>query len=65
MAFSYVNKKGQTYYLHSKKAGKGGKTEIYYFAKEPRENALDKVPDGFMVIESEKTALPILKKKVK
>jgi hypothetical protein len=64
MAYSYKNSKGQTYYLHSKKAGRGGTSnrDLYYFAKEAKENALDDIPKGYLVVESERTGLPILKK---
>ena len=55
MAFAYKNKKGNTYYLHNK-----GK--LFYFGKEQKENACD-LPEGCMVIESEKTGLPMVKRK--
>ncbi len=42
MAYSYTNKKGQTYYLHSR-----GK--LLYFSKDP-ENAID-LPEGMEVVE--------------
>ncbi len=64
MAYSYKNSRGQTYYLHSRKAGRGGTSnrDLFYFAKEPRENARESMPEGYEVIESERTGLPILKK---
>ncbi|HET6243715.1 MAG: hypothetical protein H0V01_08335 [Bacteroidetes bacterium] len=64
MAYSHKNSRGQTYYLHSRKAGRGGTSnrDLFFFAKEPRESALDKLPEGYEVIESERTGLPILKK---
>ncbi|MDQ3190922.1 MAG: hypothetical protein M3Q58_04945 [Bacteroidota bacterium] len=64
MAYSYKNSREQTYYLHSRKAGRGGTSnrDLFYFAKEPRENALDKLPEGYEVMESERTGLPILRK---
>jgi hypothetical protein len=41
---------------------KNGRTQtIYFFAKEPKEGALDAVPAGYMVSES-KNGLPVLKK---
>lgn len=65
MAYSYKNTRGQTYYLHSRKAGRGGSSDrdLYFFAKDIRDNALDKLPEGYEVVESERTGLPILKKK--
>lgn len=64
-AYSHTNSKGKTYILHGKEVTlKGGrKQQIYYFAKDARSNALDALPDGYKVIESERTGLPILKKK--
>lgn len=64
MAYSHTNSKGQTYYLHSKEVTlRGGrKQRIYYFGKEAKEGAVDAIPEGYIVIESAKTGLPILKK---
>jgi hypothetical protein len=64
MAYSYKNSRGQTYYLHSRKAGRGGTSnrDLFYFGKEAKENALDKMPEGYEVVESERTGLPILRK---
>jgi hypothetical protein len=64
MAYTFNNSKGVTYYLHSKKAQlRGGERQIFYFSKEEKENAVDKIPDGYEVKESERTGLPVLKKK--
>ena len=43
MAFTYTNSRGQSYILHSKDTVlKNGHTRtIYFFAKDPRENALN------------------------
>ncbi len=64
MAFSFTNKKGVKYYLHSKKVNlKGGREQvIYYFARDIRPGAQDAVPAGYKVIETDKTGMPILKK---
>jgi hypothetical protein len=65
MAFAFTNKKGVKYFLHSKKVNlKGGRGQtIYYFAKDVRPaDALDAVPAGYKVKETEKTGMPILKK---
>jgi hypothetical protein len=64
MAYSHVNSKGQTYYLHSKDVTlKGGRQQtIYFFARDIREGALDELPEGRIVIENTRTGLPILKK---
>jgi YHS domain-containing protein len=65
MAFSVESKKsGKTYYLHSKDVKlKGDRIQtIYYFGGEAKENALDELPKGYIVIENERTGLPMLKK---
>lgn len=64
MAFSYRNSKGTTYYLHAKsRTLKSGKeTRLFFFAKEVKDGALDKVPDGYQVSETA-NGLPVLKKK--
>ena len=64
MAFSYTNKKGVKYFLHFKDVTlRGGrKQRIYFFARDERENSLDEVPDGYKVVETERTGMPVLKK---
>ena len=69
MAYSYQNKKGQTYFLHSKDVtlkSTGRIQTIYYFAKEvksgPGVTALSALPSGRTVVENERTGLPFLKK---
>ena len=64
MAYEFTNSKGVTYYLHYKDVNlKGGRMQrIYYFARDIRDGALDDVPGGFQVIETERTGMPILKK---
>lgn len=65
MAYQFTNSKGVRYYLHYKDVNlKGGRRQrIYYFARDVRSGALDDVPAGFKVIETERTGMPILKKK--
>lgn len=66
MAYSVTSKKsGKPYYLHTRTTTlKGGrKQQIYFFAGQPGEGALDDLPEGYQVIENERTGLPILKKK--
>jgi hypothetical protein len=65
MAFAFKNSKGTTYYLHFKDVNlKGGRQQrIYYFARDVRQGALDDVPAGYKVVETERTGMPILKKK--
>jgi hypothetical protein len=65
MAFEFKNSKGVSYFLHSREVTlKGGRTQrIYFFARDIRPDALNAVPEGFMVMETAKTGMPILKKK--
>ncbi len=65
MAYNVVSKKsGKTYHLHARPQTRGGKTVIFYFfAGAVGEGALDKLPDGYEVVEMERTGLPMLKKK--
>ncbi len=64
MAYEFTNSKGVKYYLHFKDVNlKGGRLQrIYYFARDIRAGALDEVPAGFRVVETERTGMPILKK---
>lgn len=67
MPVEFKNSKGVKYYLHSRDAHlKGGRTQkIFYFARDVREDALEKVPKGYKIVETEISNLPILKKKGK
>jgi hypothetical protein len=64
MAFSYQNAKGVTYYLHGKKVTlkNGRNQQIYFFARDVRAEALDAVPAGYVVVETKRTGMPVLKK---
>ncbi|MBT3865344.1 hypothetical protein HOE67_00735 [Candidatus Peregrinibacteria bacterium] len=65
MAYAHTNSKGQTYYLHTKEVTlRGGRLQrIFYFAREAKPNdALDEMPDGYLVVENKRTGLPMLKK---
>lgn len=64
MAFSHVNSKGQTYYLHQRDVTlKGGRQQrIYFFAREEKDGVIDALPEGYEVVENTRTGLPILKK---
>jgi len=64
-AFSYTNKKGIEYFLHTKEVTlkNGRKQRIYYFAKEVRAaDALESVPAGYKVVETVRTGMPVLKR---
>lgn len=62
--YSYVNKKGLTYYLNSLRVTlkNGFKNVIYYFTRNVRATAINELPEGFIVVESKRTALPLLKR---
>lgn len=64
MPFPTKSKKsGKDYFLHIKekpKAG-GGVTRLFYFSGDPT-GAEEKIPDGYHVVENERTGLPFLKK---
>jgi hypothetical protein len=64
MAYAHTNSKGQTYFLHSRNVKlRGGRDQvIFFFAREEKEGVIDAVPDGYMVIENQKTGLPMLKR---
>ena len=63
MAFSFTNKRGVTYFLHSNsKTTSTGKTQtLYFFSKEQKTGVLDAVPAGYKVEETA-NGLPVLKK---
>lgn len=63
-AFSYTNKKGQTYYLHTKEVTlKNGRVQkIYYFCRDVRPEAISEVPEGMEVMETQRTGMPVLKR---
>ena len=65
MAYSVKNGRGQEYYLHRKDILPRNQTTprpMYFFAKSVREGAQDALPDGYEVIENERTGLPMLRK---
>jgi regulator of protease activity HflC (stomatin/prohibitin superfamily) len=63
MDFSYTNKRGVTYFLHSREnPTKAGKTRtLYFFAKEKKAGILHALPLGYKVEETA-NGLPVLKK---
>jgi hypothetical protein len=64
MAFQYKNAKGNTYFLHSRttQLRNGKEQRIFFFAKEVKDGAIDSVPEGYVVSETQ-NGLPVLKKK--
>lgn len=66
MAYTYTNKKGTKYYLHKTTVQlRGGNRQqvIYYFSRQAGEKAIDDLPEGFEVVENQRTGLPVLRKK--
>jgi len=64
-AYSYTNKKGQTYYLHTQEVTlkNGRKQRIFFFARDVRPgSSLPAVPEGYKVVETQRTGMPVLKK---
>lgn len=63
-AFAYTNSKGQTYYLHTRQVTlKNLRVQtIYFFARDVRDGALEAVPEGYEVVETERTGMPVLKR---
>ena len=59
MAYSYKNKKGQIYWLHSREVKTGAK--LFFFSKKPEES-ID-LPPSYQVFENPRTGLPMVKKK--
>ncbi len=64
MAFSYKNKKGDTYYLHARvtKTKSGKERRLYFFSREQKAGVQNELPAGYQVDET-RTGLPVLKKK--
>jgi hypothetical protein len=63
MAYTYKNAKGDKYYLHKKEnTGRGNEGEIFFFSKEEGKDSLDELPEGYEVVENERSGLPVLKK---
>lgn len=55
MGYTHKNSRGVTYYLHTR----GGK--LFFFSKNPADSV--DLPDGLMVVENERTGLPLVKRK--
>lgn len=65
MAYQYTNSKGTIYYLHRKEItlrGSGRTQLIYFFSKQPTDDTVDELPEGYIVVENKRTGLPVLKK---
>lgn len=60
MPYEHTNSKGMKYFLNSTPGGRNGKN-IYFFSKEPKSPC--ELQEGYTIVESPLTKLPILKKK--
>lgn len=63
-AFSFTNSKDQVYYLHTKDVTLKNKRvqTIYFFCRDVRDGYLEAVPEGFEVMETKRTGMPVLKR---
>ena len=59
MSFTYTNRKGFTYYL-CQTTTRTGKTR-YYFAREPKDTPVEKLPVGYQVEESVNAVVSLVK----
>ncbi len=66
MTYCHKNQKGQDYFLHRRHVTlRGGRDQIiYFFAREVKDGALEDLPEGYQVVENQRTGLPLLKKEV-
>lgn len=65
MAYQHTNSKGTKYYLNSREItlrGSGKTQRIFFFSRDERNETGIEMPDGYQVVESKKTGLPVLKK---
>jgi len=65
VAYSVKSKKsGETYYLHSRAVTlRGGRKQtIFFFARSEKEGVLNELPEGYEVMENQRTGLPMLRK---
>lgn len=64
MPYTVKSKKsGSIYYLHCREQKHAkGVTKFYFFAKEVKPGAIDKLPEGHVVGENPRTGLPFLKR---
>ncbi len=64
MTYSYKNKRGQMYYLHTQEVklkSTGRKQRIFFFSKKP--SGAIEMPKGYGIVENKRTGLPFLKRK--
>lgn len=58
------SKTGEQYYLHRRTTPTAsGERTLYFFSKQIKDGAIDELPEGYEVVESPATGLPLLKRK--
>jgi hypothetical protein len=65
MAYTHMNSRGDTYYLHSKDVTlRGGRQQrIYYFAKHEKPGeSIEELPAGYVVTENPRNGFLTLKR---
>jgi hypothetical protein len=64
VAYQHTNSRGKVYTLHRTVAKvRGSERTLHYFSLGAGPDAIDAVPEGYVVVESERTGLPLLKRK--
>ena len=64
MAYQHTNSRGRVYTLHRTVAKvRGSERTLHYFSLKAGAEAIDAVPEGYVVVESKQTGLPLLKRK--
>jgi len=64
MAYQHTNSRGKTFTLHRTVAkARGSERTLHYFALKAGPDAIDAVPEGYIVVESKQTGLPLLKRR--
>ena len=64
MTYSTTNRRDETYFLHARdiELRNHHPQRIYFFAKTEKIGAIDRIPDGYEVVENARTGLPVLRK---
>jgi hypothetical protein len=64
VAYQHTNSRGKVYTLHRIVARvRGSERTLHYFSLRAGPDAIEVVPEGYVVVESPRTGLPLLKRK--
>jgi len=64
MAYQHTNSRGKVFTLHRTVAKvRGSERTLHYFSLRSGPDAIDAVPEGYVVVEARQTGLPLLKRK--